>query len=231
MSHSSAEPTESSFPAAPEQIHPAAFAVDEATNPFSARFIQPGVISYIFPEGESLETMMSRFEAAGRRGEIIGPHGTGKSTLIAAMQQMLERNGNDLCVMTLHNGEHRLPFAPSKLPIGDETILVVDGFEQLSWWSRRVLFQLCGRRRRGILVTAHTPTGLPTLFETMMSPAIGMRVILELLDGVGAAVEHSDRSPLAVSRTFDSLRRHDGNLRETLFELYDDYEAFRRPPE
>ncbi|MDO4557810.1 MAG: hypothetical protein Q4C47_02465 [Planctomycetia bacterium] len=200
--------------------------VDEPPNPFSTKFIQPGAIPYLFPEEESIEDVLESLEKSGWLGEIIGPHGTGKSTLITAMLRELVHRGKEVFAVALHDGQRRLPFVPAKLDLSAGTILVVDGFEQLSWWNRQTLFRICRQKEWGILVTAHTPTGLPTLYETTMSPALGMHVILELLDCVGAT---DDTAPPPVPpRTLDVLRKHDGNLRETLFDLYDDYEASRR---
>ncbi len=201
---------------------------ERLTNPFSTAFIRPGAIPYQFPENESLDDLFHRFEVAEHRGEIIGPHGTGKSTLIAAFSDYLQKQRLTIYLVTLHDGQRRLPFSPNRLDQPEGTILVVDGFEQLSWWNRQILFRVCRQKKWGILVTAHTPTGLPTIFETAMSPALGMRVVLQLLDQRQRPLAESVVTPRQALRR---LREHDGNLRETLFDLYDRWEAAQHEPQ
>lgn len=200
---------------------------ERSTNPFSTAFIRPGAIPYQFPENESLDDLFHRFELAEHRGEIIGPHGTGKSTLIAAFSEYLQDQQLTTYLVTLHDGQRRLPFSPNRLEQPEGSIIVVDGFEQLSWWNRQILFRVCRQKKWGILVTAHTPTGLPTLFETAMSPALGMRVVLQLLDQTRHPLTDSVVTP---QQALTQLREHDGNLRETLFDLYDRWEAAQHEP-
>jgi hypothetical protein len=56
-----------------------------ASNPFATRFTRPGAIEFIFPAGESLATLVARLRACDWRGQITGPHGSGKAPLRAAL--------------------------------------------------------------------------------------------------------------------------------------------------
>jgi hypothetical protein len=184
------------------------------SNPFSTRFIRPGAIPYIFPEGESAAWLVERLAANSWRGQIVGPHGTGKSTLLAALvEEMIER-GRRPHVVTLHDKGTRILGASAGDPCTD---LVLDGFEQINPLAR---FLLCRRLRRtgcGLLVTAHRSMGLPTLFRTKVE----LRTALQVVEFL-ARQAHADSIDRA--RIERHLRQRDGNLREALFDLYDDWE-------
>jgi hypothetical protein len=70
------------------------------------------------------------------------------------------------------------------------------------------------------LVTAHRPTGLPTLFHTHPSVAVTRRVVERLLP-LGVPSPSDDE----LTHLFDVFH---GNVREVLFALYDRYEPPRR---
>ncbi|CAN5662886.1 ATP-binding protein [soil metagenome] len=186
-------------------------------NPFATRFVRPGAIPYLFPPGDSLEQLLQRLRASGGWGQIIGPHGSGKSTLIAAMLPELQRIGQEPHAVRLRDGWTRPAWGP--IPNG-ASLVVLDGFEQLSRWGRAWLRHCCQRRGLGLVVTAHEPIGLPDLFRTDVTPEMAWRV-LQRLD--------SNQEPLlAPERVAERLAAQAGNLRELLFELYDLHEHRRR---
>jgi hypothetical protein len=189
-----------------------------AENPFSARRISPGAVSYVFPAGENPETLVERLRQAGWWGEIVGPHGSGKSTLLAALMAAIQRAGHQTVLIALHDGEHRLPPSVQCDPrLRSPMVLVVDGYEQLSRWSRFTLKRSCRRQRLGLLVTAHKSVGLPHLYQTAVRAEVGGQVVDLVLAG-----RQPPFGPEEVSRC---LARHGGNLREALFELYDLFEG------
>src|SRR5687767_3485333 len=100
------------------------------SNPFATRFTRPGALEFLFAGDESIGGLVSKLSANCWRGQIIGPHGSGKSTLLAALLPALETAGRRVIQL-----DARGPFAlPAALD--SATIVVVDGYEQLSWWSR-----------------------------------------------------------------------------------------------
>lgn len=192
----------------------------DSSNPFSTRHVRPGAIPFFFPPGESPERLLARLAALGGRAQIVGPHGSGKSTLLAALAEGLRRCGRRALLIELHDGQRRLP--PAALGAAEPGDLVmVDGYEQLSLWSRWRLRRHSRRRALELLVTAHRPIGLPTLWETSVDAPRARRVVDHLL-GPG-------RSPITDQDLAAALARHPGDLREVLFDLYDLLEA-REPP-
>src|SRR6185295_305765 len=101
-------------------------------NPFATRFIRPGAIPFLFLDGDSADAIVERLKANRWRGQIIGEHGSGKSTLIATLVPLIEAAGRQAVMLKIGTGERTLP-AIEKSLLTPATQLVVDGYEQLSW--------------------------------------------------------------------------------------------------
>jgi energy-coupling factor transporter ATP-binding protein EcfA2 len=185
-------------------------------NPFATRFIRPGALPFLFPKGASAATLIERLREHGGWGQIIGPHGSGKSTLLATLVPALKNKGLDVRLVQLHEGERQVP-REALSAVSPGTQLVIDGYEQLSWWSRRRLKAFCRRQKIGLLVTAHEDVGLPPLYQVEPSAAVAQLVVEQLLNGQPAQV-----SPAQVEAAF---QKAEGNIREMLFLLYDTYVA------
>ncbi|HEX3871085.1 MAG TPA: hypothetical protein VHV77_11645 [Pirellulales bacterium] len=190
------------------------------TNPFATRRVRPGAIEFQFPSGCTLENLAARFEAGGGRGQIVGPHGSGKSTLIASLASALTSRGYELLTVTLHAGQRRLPCPLPRRPQNAKPLVVViDGNEQLgrfsAWWLRRT----CARRGFGLLVTTHRACTLPLLYTVEPSLSTTLKLFEHLLPESDNRIASADVEAL--------YARHRGNVREVLFGLYDLYEARR----
>ena len=190
-------------------------------NPFSTRFTRPGAVAYRFPAGLSAATLVQRLSHSGWQGQILGPHGSGKSALVAALIPAIKQAGRQTVLIELHDQQRRLPddwlqrTDPSR-----PTVVIVDGCEQLASWNRAGLKRSCRRRGLGLLVTTHRPLGLPDLYCTSVDLALAQEIVRSLLGDQQSLV-----APDEVKQCFE---RHQGNLREALFDLYDLYEE-RRP--
>lgn len=188
-------------------------------NPFSTRYVRPGALPFQFRPGESVERLAAALATQGWRGQIVGTHGTGKSTLLATLLPCLEQGGRSIVKVSLHDGERRLPIdRDQRRALSPSSVLVIDGYEQLSRWSRYKTRLLCRRRRCGLLVTAHCDVGLPLLYRTVGTFEIARRV-------VGRLATAGDR--IADSDVRRACQAHQGDLREALFCLYDLYEQRR----
>jgi hypothetical protein len=151
----------------------------------------------------------------------VGPHGAGKSTLLATLTAPLASAGRSVIQVTLHQGEKSLPAVLDDWDSWSAaTQVIVDGYEQLTWWSRRQLARRVRERQAGLLVTSHAPTGLPTLVVVAPRWEAAEQVVRRLVPDENIITTDD------IQRTF---RACDGNIREMLFQLYDVYQA--RNPE
>jgi hypothetical protein len=186
-------------------------------NPFSTRFVQPGAIAFRFPTPDGLAALARRLEEHEGWGEIVGPHGSGKSTLLAALLPVLARW--HVRSVRLNTSQRELPAWVWEVPI-PQSLLVIDGFEQLGFYARWRVKRYCRRSGSGLLVTAHRSMGLPELYRTDVTPETARDVIATLLPPGGAWV--LDGFDIAAR-----LRHYHGSFRDVLFELYDRWQSCR----
>lgn len=189
-----------------------------AGNPFATRHVRPGALPFLFPAGASLAGLLDRLRQQGWWGQIVGPHGSGKSTLTAALVAALPGHGLRPVATDLHTDRRRLPpdLWDDLAAAGPDAVLVIDGFEQLGFWARRAVRAACRRAGAGLLVTAHRPVGLPDLRHTHVTPELAGRVVSALLAGRDWWPAGTDLAALLSARG--------GNLRDVLFDLYDRFE-------
>lgn len=191
-----------------------------ASNPFSTRYVRPGAMAYLFCDGHGPDAIVQRLAACSGRGAIVGPHGSGKSTMLETLRPRLVAAGWHVVAYTLHDGQRRLPLPG---PPRGRTLVVVDGYEQLGWLSRWRWDRWVRRYRAGLLVTTHEHSSFPTVAETAPSLELVEQIVAELLAPSDDTITTAD-----VRRAFAEQA---GNVRETLFDLYDVYERRRRDRE
>jgi hypothetical protein len=190
-----------------------------AENPFATRRTRPGAVPFVFPPKESADSLLERLRAQGWWGQIVGPHGTGKSTLLAALRPLLQAAGRQMAEIALHDGQRRLPAEFWSGPWTSNTQVVIDGYEQLSQWARHRLKWRCRRLGCGLLVTGHAPLGLPEVFCTRADLDTARQVVERLAGTDSGTVNSQDLT--------ERFQAHGGNLREVLFDLYDLHESRR----
>ena len=188
-------------------------------NPFSTRFIRPGAVAYKLSPHHDLGDLAARFETLGRAGQIVGPHGSGKSTLLADLIRLWNHKGERVLLLELHDGQRRLPYRLADLARDESpSLIAVDGYEQLSRHAARGVCRFCRRQRLGLVVTTHCSMGLPDLVRCAPGLPLVTRLVRDLVAGKENAIADED-----IRRSF---HRHEGNVREVLFEMYDLCEAF-----
>jgi DNA replication protein DnaC len=196
-------------------------------NPFCTRRIRPGAVPFYFPAGMDVENLIDRLRRNQWRGEIVGPHGSGKSTLLASILKAVEQAGLQAVCFELHDGQRSLPRdwrrKTKSAAISRPAIVAVDGYEQLSLWNRFRLKSYCRRRHLGLLVTSHSATGLPEIFRTSASLEMALQIVEKLMQKEHIAVP--------ANIIADSLARHNANIRDLLFDLYDYFEQQRNSPQ
>jgi energy-coupling factor transporter ATP-binding protein EcfA2 len=191
----------------------------EDSNPFATRFTRPGALEYAFCEGQDAQKLCAQLEANGWWGQIVGPHGSGKSTLLHTLAAELEARRRTVVWFTQTQSERSLAATDDEtLAWNASTQVIVDGYEQLGWLGRRWLQRMCRRQRAGLLVTAHEDVKLPLLWATAPDERLVQQLVTQLQG------EQLTVSAVDVSRCY---QEHAGNVRETLFALYDLYQRKR----
>lgn len=153
--------------------------------------------------------LLSRFMHLGMRGAVIGPCGSGKTTLMLELQALLKGRGHDVRYIRL---ERAIKSRPWQIANSAKTgqILLIDGAEQLGWSCKFVIYALC-RRAAGVLASSHCAVGLPILIETRTTKDTLIELVRELERGP----RFSDAQLAAI------YEAHGGNVRECFRELYD----------
>lgn len=187
-------------------------------NPFCTGRIRPGALPFFFPAGLNAEKLAEQLRQSGGWGEIVGRHGTGKSALLATLIPAIERAGQRVLALELHDDERCLPLdLDRRHRVQPFALLVIDGYEQLGRFCRWRLRRRCRRRGWGLLVTTHKSVGLPELFHTVATPELAEQIVRHLLGG--------RLSPFTPADVLERYERRRGDMREMLFDLYDLFEA------
>jgi energy-coupling factor transporter ATP-binding protein EcfA2 len=190
------------------------------SNPFSTRFTRPGALEPLDANGEPVrvDDMLRRLRARGRAA-IVGPHGSGKSTLLARLADAVDAAGGTAVRLRLRDRRdlHRVLTAVLRARSGD--VVAIDGWETAGTLVCLIMRAVVRLRGCGLVVTAHGPVGLPVLVRCRSSVVI-LAAIVERLPGHG---EWYGRliHPTDVAEAFVA---HHGDIRESLFALYDRYE-------
>lgn len=177
-------------------------------NPFAVHRLDQ--LTYRAEDYNGLE-LMDLWEKLGRRGLLVGQKGRGKTTLLEQLRKTLEVH-HEILPISLKEGDNTLSVVIRRQldQVSSQTVIVVDGLEQLnswSWWKLRRRIPFAG----GILATAHRAGRLPTLRNCETSTVLLQQLVNELAPRLG----------LSFGKLEQLYRRHQGNVRTALLELYD----------
>jgi hypothetical protein len=194
----------------------------DLTNPFCAARLRPGTIDFIFEHGTCLEQLVDVLEANQWHGQITGRHGTGKSTLLAALTPAMEARGRLVKTVTLGADQKALPgeFLTSLRLTAGLGVAAIDGVEQLHVWNRLLLKRFCHAHAVGLVVASHRSARLPYLYQTAVDVPRAWKVVERFQEGYPPLVRIGD--------LVERLASRHNNLREALFDLYDLYEERAR---
>ncbi|QDT31719.1 AAA family ATPase [Thalassoglobus polymorphus] len=166
-------------------------------------------------ENDSFNLFYSRLKAAHFRGAIIGPHGTGKTTLLNELQNQLQQAGipyKALRLMDDGRDSNKVRIQEWLDSSSKEMVLILDGAGLLNFWDwQRVKRKT--KRFAGLLITAHKPGRLPTLIELQPSVKTLIRLVRNL----------EIKQSIPDDRLHELFQTCNGNLRDCLRKLYDQY--------
>jgi energy-coupling factor transporter ATP-binding protein EcfA2 len=195
------------------------------SNPFSTRFTRPGRIEPLDGAGRRVDVdgLLKRLQCLGGTAALVGPHGSGKSTLLVHRAEAIERRGGRSSRIHLHSWRDALAawLAIRQSAAGDT--VCIDSWECIGL-PTRVLLRLAARLSGcGLLVTSHRGTGMPELTRCGTSASLLGAI-------VGSLPDHACwcETLICEADIEEAFANHGGNLRESLYELYDRFESRRR---
>lgn len=187
-------------------------------NPFAADRVV--AVPYIL-SGESWPALLARLARLRYRAAIVGPCGSGKTTFLADLQGALHAQG--FHVKPLRLDRSRPMFDPGALTrfygwLAPSDVILLDGAEQL---ERRAWTDFARRTTcaAGLIVTTHHAGLLPTLIECRPTPPLLDDLMTRLLGRLSPELAPALRRQLPSAP--ELCRRHHGNVRAALRELYD----------
>ncbi|MCA9139129.1 MAG: ATP-binding protein [Planctomycetales bacterium] len=211
----------------------------QPTNPFATSFIAPSKVVYRFSHGPNatnpravdtqLEALLAKLRTT-KRAVIVGPHGTGKSTLVHTFLGKLQRGfpkvafhqlANDPSIGFFKRWRQRVSSGKrirdelASLP--SDGLLIVDGWDQLTIPARWRIARSASARKVTLMATSHRYLpGWTLLYETFTTPKLIRSLADDLLND----------SPYELRKMIDGhlkTRRLNPktNVRDLWFEMYD----------
>jgi adenylate kinase family enzyme len=163
------------------------------------------------PVAESWQSLLARLAAMDYRGAIVGPCGSGKTTMCEDLEIRLQKQGLRTQHLFLSMDIHMTWREIRRVLACPFDVIMVDGADHMSWLTWRTLKRRVFREKCGLVVTTHQPGLLDTWYECQTSPVLLERIVARLVrDQV-----------IARERIQESYDRCQGNIRQALRELYD----------
>lgn len=184
-------------------------------NPFASAAIDS--IPFRFARGDWQDNL-SRLAQLGYHGAIVGPKGTGKTTLLEQLQVKLQNcTDNEIFWVRIpfERCDHgRLMSTLSKKKKAN-AILLVDCSERLSL-ANRIRLKCFPRAPGGLVVTCHRKSSLPVWVHCRSTPESLQHVLSQLTSHLDSTLQDELSSDAAME-----LARRGENIREVLRTLYD----------
>lgn len=180
-------------------------------NPFSSKRLEQ--LRYR-PTQITIDEMLTKLPRIAYRGEIVGPHGSGKTTLMLQLSRRLSANGHKIKHVFVNDtnpltADARKDLSASLKP---SEIVLLDGADHIGILAWKTLKRHIFNANAGLIITTHKPGMLDSLVECSTTPKLLTDIANELV-------------PIQTSMHDDLINsiyaRHNGNIRDCLWQLYD----------
>lgn len=196
-----------------------------AGNPFATRHTRPGRLAALDAAAAAVDAgrLLARLDRLGGRAAIVGPHGSGKSTLLVHLADTLDQRGAAVVRIRLRSWRDAARLLKTVWAASSGTTVCVDSWECAGPVMGGLVWLVAKRNGCRLLVTGHRRGGWPLLRRCRPTCA----VLAALVRQLPGHAEWYGRIIVAADIR-DAYRRHGGDIREALFDLYDRFEARRR---
>ena len=163
------------------------------------------------PQTCTWDELLARLESMHCRAAIVGADGTGKTTLIEDIARRLTEQGLSCRSIFVTMDIPAPPGQIKKILEGVPfNVLLIDGADHLKRFVWHRIKRKINRRNMGLVITSHKPHMLPTLIECSTTPKLLEEIVAEL------SRQTANTEPIE-----NLYRKHRGNIRNALRELYD----------
>ncbi len=203
-------------------------------NPFSTQDISPAVMPLV-GDPDEIRKVTKTWQHAGWIGQIVGPHGAGKTSLTYALQAEVTDRFCNTRRLTIRKQAPRRRFpSPSRIEIGGGqwqssvsrgSLLMIDGLENLNPINRCLMIRYCRSHQIGLLLTTHRRLAALPVIATVQPEIATLIGIVDYL-----MRDQSPEARAAIDRQTiqQAFVENQGDLRESLMSLYDVFERWAR---
>lgn len=184
-------------------------------NPF--RIEKVTRVKFHFRDG-NWDTHLARLQALEFRAAIVGPQGTGKTTLLYELLDCIQHRGASVAHFFIpqETESHREMLSDALARSANGSIVLVDGMERFTWWQRWRLFSGT-RPGNGLVANFHQPCRFPMRLPTWIQTSTSFELMEQILVDLGLD------EPAIQSAGAEALQQANGNAREALRDLYDQF--------
>ena len=200
------------------------------SNPFSTRYVQPGRIPFQLRSGVTVEQLIDSFlRVSPRQAAIVGPHGSGKSSLLETILKSFPGN-YQISQFRLNSDSARSEGSISRWVReghcwNESTIVTIDGYEQLGWWAQYRIGRMIKKNESRLLVTTHKPIrSFSVLWTTQQDSQDDAYVLNKLLGHTQQLTASPTLMDEAIMRWSEIRLSYPTDMREALMQMYDWWE-------
>lgn len=156
-----------------------------------------------------MEAVRERLAGMQFRGAVVGPMGSGKTTLMEDLAQWVQARGYRAIQIRLSLQERRIP--PLPVDIGCKDVVFLDGADLMGFFRWKWL-KWKTRKAGGLVIAAHKSGLMPTLIECQTTVGVLREIAMRLKAPVWMMEQE------VIGKLYE---KHGGNIRESLREMYD----------